>query len=179
MAAETPPSPEPTPEQAPAQVADPAPSTPEVAAPEAASTPVAPVDISVERVRDEWLPLLDGQSTAARARFRSGHVESIEGDTVHFVLGSDTELRRCEQYRNEVEAAISQHFKMPLTLALAVGDTGATPGDRAGKREPRPEPQAESEVDIHDLTDADVGNNTAVDRITDVFPGAEIIDTES
>ncbi len=171
------PQPEPAPAPAPAPIVEAAEPAPEPAP--APATSATPAGISVERVRDEWLTMLDGQSTAARARFRSGRVESIDGDTVRFVLGSDTELRRCEQYRNEVESAIAQHFGMPLQIALAVGDTGAAAGGRGPKREPRPEPQDESEIDIHDLTDADVGNNTAVDRITDVFPGAEIIDTES
>jgi len=121
--------------------------------------------------------MLDGRSTPARARFLAGYVESVDGNTINFVLPSESQVTRCEKYRNEVEGAIAEAFGVPMTLAMRADDAPApTPGV---PNAPASEPQAESEVDIHDLTDADVGNATVVDRITDVFPGAEVLDQES
>ena len=129
---------------------------------------------SLDDVRSGWLPMLDGLSTAARARFRTGKVDSIEANVLNFVVGSDTELKRCEPYRQEVEAAVAQTFGVPLSLAISVGSASAPTTSSPSPAEDLP--QAEAEIDITDLADANVGSATAADRIADVFPGAEIVD---
>ena len=170
---------------APAPAANPAPAAePEPPAAEPASTPPAPAtsggDITVEQVNARWTEVLDGQSTPARARFLAGTVESVEGNTVHFVLPTDTQVTRCEKFRGEIETALTNALGAPITLALRAGESptpstmpGAAP---AAAAEPK---QHESEIDIHDLTDADVGNASVVERIADVFPGAEVLEQES
>lgn len=123
--------------------------------------------------------MLDNQSTASRARYRSGHIESINDGQVRFVLASDIEQKRCEQYRPQIEAAMTEAFGAALTLELAVGNTASQPTRQRSGTSPAPEPAHESEVDIHDLTDADTVNPSPAERIAEVFPGAEIIEQES
>ncbi len=137
-------------------------------------------DITAEMLTAGWSAMLDGQSTPARARFLAGRVVSVHGDTITFVLPSEGQIRRCEPYKAEVEAAVTEAFGQPLKIALGVDDT-PTPSPMTGRPAPAAPAQAQedADVDIHDLTDADVGNATVVDRIADVFPGAEILEEES
>lgn len=142
----------------------------------ASAPPTSSGTVTFEMIRDGWSQLVDGQSTAARARYRSGTVSALVDNRVQYVVGSDMELNRCEKFRPQIEAALSQTFGLPLTLELAVGTTESNgPSTQAQ----RPQPPHESEVDIHDLTDAEEGNATAADRIAEVFPGAEIIEQEN
>ena len=148
---------------------------PQPAAP--SSPPAGGGSVTAEQLNNGWAAMLDGRSTPARARFLAGSVESVEGTTVHFVLPSASQVARCEKYRGEVESAMAETFGAPLTLAIRAGDPSPL---AAGTSAPKvQQPQAESEVDIHDLTDADVANATVVDRIADVFPGAEVLEQES
>ena len=176
----------------PAQAAPPAAPEPDSAAPEVEPSQPTPAEappttppaagassVTVEQLRDGWFAMLDNQSTASRARYRSGQIESIEDGRVRFVLASDIEQKRCEQYRPQIEAAMTEAFGSPLTLELAVGDM-ATPSSRQRTNvSPAPEPAHETEVDIHDLTDADTVNPSPAERIAEVFPGAEIIEQET
>ena len=67
-----------------------------------------------------------------------------------------------------------------MTIALrASGGQPPSPMPGAAKPAASAPPQDESEIDINDLTDADVGNATVVERISDVFPGAEVLEQES
>jgi len=88
-------------------------------------------------------------------------------------------MKRCEQYRPQIEAAMSETFGAPLTLTLAVGDSTPASPRASTNSTPVREPAHESEVDIHDLTDADTVNASAAERIAEVFPGAEIIEQEN
>lgn len=163
--------PDPVPAEAPAgeQHAPPAPA----AAPGA-------TQITIETLTEGWSTMLDGQSTPARARFLAGRIASVAEGTIHFVLPSEGQIRRCEPYKAEVEAAVAAAFGVPLRIELAVDDTPA-PSPMTVRATPAPaEPlQDEADINIHELTDADVGNATVVDRIADVFPGAEILEEES
>lgn len=135
---------------------------------------------SLTSLQQGWVAMLDGQSTPARARFLAGSVTSIDNGVVRFELPSDAQMQRCEKYRGEVESAIQATFDPGLTLQLAVGDGGTPPqpglrptGSVAPTRSVEELP-ANEDVDVTDLTDADV-DQSAVTRITDVFPGAEVL----
>jgi DNA polymerase-3 subunit gamma/tau len=160
-----------------ASMATPAPAIAETAAAEPAG------DITVERLNAGWSDMLDGQSTPARARFLAGRVASVDGDTIVFVLPTDSQVKRCEPFKTEVEKAVAESFGTPLKITLSA-DLNPTPSTMPGTAQPAPTapvdpPQDEADIDIHDLTDADVGNATVVDRIADVFPGAEVLEQES
>lgn len=128
--------------------------------------------LSVENVRAQWSSMLDSQSTPARARFLAGEVASVDAGTVNFVLPSAAQLQRCEKYRPEVEAALSAAFNTPIILSLQTGPVSgaAAPSSDSASSEPD---TPEEDISVHDLTDA--GGSTVVDRIADVFPGAEVL----
>jgi DNA polymerase-3 subunit gamma/tau len=192
----------PAPAETPAVTPAPAPTTPETetaapaepealspapdvqpTTPEANPTAAYASDISVERLNAGWSEMLDGQSTPARARFLAGRVASVEGDSIVFVLPTDSQVKRCEPFKAEVEKAVAEAFGTSLKIILKA-DNNRTPSTMPGAAPSAPAaaielPQAEADIDIHDLTDADEGNATVVDRIADVFPGAEILEQES
>jgi len=148
---------------------------------EAPAQPSSTGGPTVDEITNRWGDVLDGQSTPARARFMACKVDSIDGNTVHLVLPTDTQVARCEKYRGEIETALSSEFGTPLQLALRAGDS-STPSNQKSAPSNSAQadaPQHESEVDIHDLTDAEMGNATVVDRIAGVFPGAEVLEKES
>lgn len=132
--------------------------------------------VSFEQLRDGWAAMLDGQSTAARARFLAGHIAAVNGTVIDFVLPTESQVKRCEPKLAEVEAAVAQTFGTPMKITLRAGDS---PAPSASPQKTVVEVQDESEIDVNDLTDADVMNATVVDRIADVFPGAEVLDQES
>ena len=122
--------------------------------------------------------MLDGQSTKARARFLAGEVQGVDGNEITFVLPIEAQLKRCEPFTGEIEAAIEQFFGQPAKLRLTTGPSMGDNAPRGGGAPSAPDMSslpADHEVDIHDLTDANGGNSTVVDRITDVFPGAEVM----
>ena len=134
--------------------------------------------VTFERVRDGWTAMLDGQATRVRARFLAGEVAGLQGDVIDFVVPTDSQVKRCESVRRDVETAASETFGAPLTIALRAGGEPVKPtgGPAPAKTAPV---QEESEIDVTDLTDAGTMNATVVDRIADVFPGAEVLDQES
>ena len=162
------PAPQPPAPQAPAEVAS---DTP---APAATPTGVP----SLEQLVDGWAAMLDGLPTKARNRFLSNRVVGVEGATIAVAVPNDSQLKRSEEVRSDVESGIAAAFGTPMKISLRVGDTtpASAPGASAGQVQ---EVQDESEIDIHDLTDADGASSTVVDRIADVFPGAEVLEQES
>ena len=133
--------------------------------------------VTAAEVQDRWAAMLDGQSTPARARFLAGRVAGVDGDVIDFVLPTDSQVKRCESFRVEVEKAATETFGMPLRIVLRAGTDG--PKAATGSQVDAAPVQDESEIDVTDLTDADAMNATVVDRIADVFPGAEVLDQES
>jgi len=184
---------EPAPEPVPAPEPEPKAEPPVASAPEPdpgeapsidppASNGSAATQLTAEEINGRWAAVLEGRSTPARARFLAGHVDSVDGGSVHFVLPTASQVSRCEKFQGEIEEALSSEFGQPLKLVLRADDSptpSTMPNSSAPKAAPTEVPQHESEVDIHDLTDADVGNATVVDRIAGVFPGAEVLEQES
>ena len=122
--------------------------------------------------------MLDGQATRVRARFLAGQVAGVNGDVIDYVLPTDSQVKRCESVRVDVEQAASATFGVPLKITLRAGGEPVPPAGRPAPAQAAPV-QEESEIDVTDLTDAGTMNATVVDRITDVFPGAEVLDQES
>jgi len=85
-------------------------------------------------------------------------------------------MQRCEKGRPDVEAALSAHFGRTVPLRLVVDpDAGAAAPAPTGV--PTPTPVAEEhEIDLAELTDAPEAGATSVDRVRELFPGAELVD---
>ena len=121
------------------------------------------------------LPRLNGLT---KAIYGVGRFLPPEDGCAVFALPNDVHRGKCEQKRPEVEAALQEHFGHPLPA-----QAGGRPGRRRrpGRQrapEPEPEPDLDEHIDIRHTEPApDV--KTDVDRLTDAFPGAELLQEES
>ncbi len=146
-----------------AAVAEPAPE-PAPAAPGGGDPPPPP---SIDDARAEWessvRPSLKG---IVRALFTPVDVVGVDGATVAMVAPNETHRAKCDEHRHAVESAWAT--VAGRTVSIRVG-AGAPPA---------PGPTAEAHVeaiDLDDLTDAGPGP-TALDRLAQAFPGAEVIE---
>ncbi len=145
---------------------------------------------------DAILPTL---SPRAKAFFSAGRF--VEGDdrTAVFALPNAPHVEKCEKHRPDVEAALAAHFGRPVPLRLVVdtegaGDGGpvgdppaadadgpatrATPAARAAAPRPADPPpdRPDHDIDLSELTDATGTASSSVDRVRELFPGAELVD---
>jgi DNA polymerase-3 subunit gamma/tau len=124
-----------------------------------------------------------------RVRFAGGQWTQIDGDTAVFGLPNATHAQRCEECRSDVEAALAANFGLPVPVRLVVDTSapdpsaqrGAAPRGRVAQAAAEPT-HVDDEIhhsEIEDLADAnDIGSNGA-DRITAMFPGAELLDGDA
>ncbi|MGY6499772.1 MAG: DNA polymerase III subunit gamma/tau [Acidimicrobiales bacterium] len=184
-AVEAAPAPEPAPAAAPAAAPEPSASPePEPApAPRPAPAPAGGGAPDVDQLAARWPQVLGALSNRARARYGAGRFVSRDGAPA-FALPNPIHRDRCDELRPEVEAALAAEFGMPITLHLVVDDGSAGADPSAPPPEPgrRPVPpsdpadEAHDVGDLADLVDADVASTSSVERITELFPGAEVVE---
>ena len=131
-------------------------------------------DLSMARVAEIWeqqaLPAL---SARARARFQAATIVSVSEGQVRFELPNETHRERCEQMKDEIEAALRNAVEAPVQVDLTA----------AREENPRADtkPVAVAEEEIVDPAEfeasADAGPSS-VDRLLDAFPGAVASDDE-
>jgi hypothetical protein len=94
-----------------------------------------------------------------------------------FGLPNPVHAQRCEECRADVEAALGAHFGHPVQVRIVVDDQAEAP-PVPGAPAPPPDAHAPDDeaIDLHDLVDATDLADTGVDRVTAVFPGAELVD---
>lgn len=109
-----------------------------------------------------------------RSRFSTGRFLGVDDGVVQFGLPNAMTVSRCEEFRPDVERAFEQHFALPVPFALVVDGEAPVPKVR-GAAAPAA-PQVDDDVDLHELTDADVGSTNTVERIAQVFPGVELVE---
>jgi len=122
--------------------------------------------------------LLEQMSRKGRARFSAGHFIAVEDGTAVMGLPNEPHRKRCEDLRGELEVVLATRFGVTVPVRLVVDD-GST--DRASSTRPTPEPrkpQADDEVDLSALVDADAAEGSAVERLTKAFPGAALVDPD-
>ena len=122
--------------------------------------------------------LLEQMSRKGRARFSAGHFIAVEDGTAVMGLPNEPHRKRCEDLRGELEVVLAARFgaTVPVRLVVDDGSTG-----RASSTRPTPEPrkpQADDEVDLSALVDADAVEGSAVERLTKAFPGAALVDPD-
>jgi len=176
----TPPTAAPRPAQAGVAVTEPGPTSEaaEQPVPAAATGGAAAGDLPT---RDE-LTLAWGDAVLAslpsrsKAFFAGGRFLDVSGGAAVFGLPNAPHMQRCEKGRPDVEAALSAHFGRTVPLRLVVDpDAGAAAPAPTGV--PTPTPVAEEhEIDLAELTDAPEAGATSVDRVRELFPGAELVD---
>ena len=161
------------PKQAPAapeQPADEVPAPPSVDAP----------PLSATAVEESWPRILDDLPQKAKVRFAGGRIVGVDGGTVEFGLPNDVHRKRCEELRGVVEEQLTATFQRPVSLRLVVDSDALPPRSASARPAPAPsdEPTADEDVDLSGLVDATDTATNDVERIAEVFPGAELIDEE-
>ena len=132
---------------------------------------------------------------AAKTLYTAGRFVDVEGDNAVFALPNAPHMTRCEEHRSAVERVLTEHFGCPIRLTLTVDDAAPTP-----RSSPKPAPSAppveapveavvapdetvddvvDTAIDIGELEDAPPDNRSGVDRLTQAFPGAELLSEEN
>ncbi|MDP9070461.1 MAG: hypothetical protein M3N68_04100, partial [Actinomycetota bacterium] len=109
--------------------------------------------------------ILRSLSGRSKARFGAGRFTAVEGGAAVFSLPNEHYLGRCEEVRDEVEAALSAHFGVPVPLRLDVERDEAATGEAL--------PDEDEVIDLGELREGAPAVASPVDRLRQAFPGAE------
>ena len=126
---------------------------------------------------DVVLPAL---SRKAKTRFQVGRFMRVDDDAAVFGLPNKIHVGKCEEVRADVESALAAHFGRVVPLRIVVDD-GAPPPPGSTPVAPPTEPDAPDDVadiDLSELTDASDAAVSTVDRVAEVFPGAELVEED-
>ncbi len=158
----------PAPAAAPA--VDPAPAEP-------GATTTGPPPTTAELTSAWESAVLAALKPRARALFKPGHFVDGDGRMVRFALPNRAHCDQCEGCREEVAAALADHFGRPVPLELVVDDAkpapAAAPPDQATVVD---DDVVDDAVDLDELTDAPDASVGGVAQLKDAFPGAELLE---
>lgn len=158
---------------APAAASDTAPAHPApAAAPVAASGAMPTRDDLTLAWGDTILGSLSGR---AKSRFAPGRFVAVADGVASYGLPNAIHARKCEEVKGEVEAALAAHFGTPLALEIVVDDDAPPP---SGGPAPTADelPDDPESIELADLVDATDAPAVDLDRVTQFFPGAEVVD---
>ncbi len=122
---------------------------------------------------------------ATRAIYANGRLASVEGSTVTIAMANAPTRARAEQSRAQVEAALSDVVRSPVTIHLVDeaeaprgGGGGSRPDSGAGTSA-QDDDEGEELVDVAELDDAPPPAASGLERIRQAFPGATLVDEET
>ena len=127
---------------------------------------------------DSWVEeLLPKLSKKARARFSAGRPVSVDENGVIIALPNEPHLRRCSELLGEVEASIKNTFgvAVPVLLSVDASSSSISPPKPAKPSKPV---KNDEDLDLSGLVEADPNSGSAVERLSQAFPGAEIVESE-
>ena len=124
---------------------------------------------------EELLPKL---SKKARARFSAGRPVSVDENGVTIALPNEPHLRRCSELLGELETAIKNTFGVLVPVLLAVDDQSLSSLSPPNPVKPPTPVNNDEYLDLSDLVEADPNSGSAVERLSQAFPGAEIVESE-
>ncbi|MEM7341152.1 MAG: DNA polymerase III subunit gamma/tau [Actinomycetota bacterium] len=175
-------------EGAPAAVPEPAPgpgSAPQPAA-EQAPQPAAAASnggasLTTASVSAAFTTELEQLSQKVRSRFRGGQVLGVDGSTVRFGVTHAIHRERCMEVKGDVEAALAANLGQPVTIQVEVDGAPAPAPEAPTAPQPRSAPadpvaEAADVGPVEDLVNANDTASNSVDRLTQAFPGSEVID---
>lgn len=148
---------------------------------------------------DSVVPQLKG---VAKAIYSGGRFLAVADGTAVFALDNAPTVERAEKYRSAVEELLGEKLGAPVPIRLVTeADADAYSGgtapasspaedarharssevvespDEAAETTEAAEDEAELVGQVDELEDADVATR-GVDKLTQAFPGAELIETE-
>jgi DNA polymerase-3 subunit gamma/tau len=121
--------------------------------------------------------ILGSLSSKARTRYAGGRFLSGDGDALRFALPNAIHRDRCLELRGEVDQALAAHFGQKIELELVVEDASAKTQAEAPTDVAATPPEDEI-IDVSSLDDATDANETTLDRLTEAFPGSELVEVE-
>ena len=149
----------------------------------APSAPAAPAAASgAQTVANNQIPALFESQVRptlrgmAKAIYMGAHIGAMSGDALVISFAGEPHRVRAEEYRHDVEKALAAAAGRAVPLSLVV-DLGATHDDNVVQLK-RVEPvQADEDIDTGDLVDVPPDAVVSpIDRLTQAFPGSEIIE---
>lgn len=159
---------------------------PAASAPPVTSAPAAPAPSSpstgaglpsLDELVAAWPAILAGFKPSLQAVYSEGRFTEVAAGHATFSMSSGHVIAG-EPRRAEVEAALGRHFGRPVPMRLqAAADAAPDPGQRrSSPPDPAGPPVEDEDVgDVHDLEDAPTAV-TGVARLTEAFPGAELVE---
>jgi DNA polymerase III subunit gamma/tau len=169
------------------------PTSPATAAATPAPVPAPPATASTpgtmptgDELQKAWETTLLPNLKGARAWFSRGRFVNANRPT--FAAPPDMPIARLETKRSDVDAALAKHFGQPIPFVIvhdANSPDAAPPRPQAAARQSTPaagsnmpsEPENDYEsYDPSELVDAPVNAADEFERITDAFPGSELLD---
>lgn len=152
-------------------------------APEPAGEPVPasgrPIPVGV--VNEAWdRSVTHASDQKMRARLGPGRVIAVEGDTIVVTLPSERAVQRGSELVAAAASVLTEALGRTVTVDLRVGATNP--------RDPRDTPRSSAAAagsppdedvgDIESLVNADDAPTDDLQRVADVFPGTELVDTD-
>ena len=132
-----------------------------------------------QQFADSWgEELLPKLSKKARARFSAGRPVSVDENGVTIALPNEPHLRRCSELLGELETAIKNTFGVLVPVLLAVDDQSLSSLSPPNPVKPPTPVNNDEDLDLSDLVEADPNSGSAVERLSQAFPGAEIVESE-
>jgi hypothetical protein len=112
----------------------------------------------------------------AKAIYMGAHVDAISDGALVISFAGEPHRLRAEEYRHEVERALAAAAGRPIPLSLVVDHT-TTHDDNVVQLKRTQQVIADEDVDTRDLVDVPPDAVVSpIDRLTQAFPGSEIIE---
>ena len=128
---------------------------------------------------DSWAEeLLSKLSKKARARFSAGRPVLVDETGVTIALPNEPHLRRCSELLGELEAAVKNTFGVVMPVLLSVDDQSVSSPPTPNPVKPPKPVNNDEDLDLSELVEADPNSGSAVERLSEAFPGAEIVESE-
>jgi DNA polymerase-3 subunit gamma/tau len=156
------------------------PSQPSADLPTAPTTPGAPAAINDGEIASlfekQVRPALRGMT---KAIYMGAHIGAMSGGALVISFAGEPHRARAEEYRQEVERALAAAAGRTIPLSLVVDHTGARDDNVVPLKRSELAP-ADEDVDTGDLVDVPPEAVVSpIDRLTQAFPGSEIIEERS
>jgi len=157
------------------------------AAPEQATEPTQTQQSSLTKDQLESAlagSLLDNVAQKTRTRFQAARLLSLEGVTATFAAPNNHYLSRVQEVANEVENAVQESLGATIKITVVLGEnsppstnpTTPTSSDSSPDTRPSRAPDPVEEVGpIDQLDDANDIAASGVERISQAFPGAQVV----
>ena len=157
--------------------ATPATSTPAAAAPPGNAPAVAAAATDDDQIpslfETQVRPALRGM---AKAIYMGAHVGTMSGGALVISFAGEPHRVRAEEYRRDVEKALAAAAGRTVALSLVV-DQGTASDDNVVQLKRAEPAQADEDIDTGDLVDVPPDAIVSpIDRLTQAFPGSEIIE---